>query len=255
MMLKKSVLLIFGTVLCVIAQAQLVNIEARRIKSDTVRFVLTDGVGFSYNDNDGKQLLQLNNNLACQFKSKDLRHIYFLLNNYKLVKAKGKDFINVFFAHLRYNYRLTEEVSLESFFQYQNNLVLLINARVIYGAGMRCKVLNTKYFWAYLGATYMYEFEHSKSCNTTAWQHRLSNYLSFTGHLPKVNIDISGTFYYQPLFSYWRDYRILSDLDVSSKVSQHLAVFVALDYFLDSYTPSNLEQYTFNMRFGFRLNY
>ncbi len=84
---------------------------------------------FSYSDNNGKDLLQISNDLSCQVKSKNLRNIYLFLSKYKWVKTKSDDFINIFFAHLRYNYELTRVTRLESFVQYQNNRMLDINAR------------------------------------------------------------------------------------------------------------------------------
>ncbi len=254
--MKRSFILLLCLFLFVsMAQAQLVNIESRRIKSDSVRFVVSDGISFSYSDNNGKDLLQISNDLSCQLKSKNLKHIYLFLNKYKWVKTKSDDFINIFFAHLRYNYKLTAVTRLESFVQYQNNRVLDVDARVVYGAGLRFKVLNHKNLWAYLGTAYMHEYERSHKYNFNLWQHRSSNYVSLVGKFSDQNLQLSGTMYFQPLYTDMRDYRILLDMELAYKIIKNIAFTTGVDYFFDSETPSGMRQYYLHTKFGCKISW
>ncbi len=253
--MKRAFILLLCLLFVSIAQAQLVNIESRRIKSDSIRFVLSDGIGFSYSDNNGNDLLQLSNNLSCQLKSRDLRHIYLFLNKYKWVKTKSDEFINIFFAHLRYNYKLRAVTRLESFVQYQNNRVLDVDARVVYGAGLRFKVLNHENLWAYLGTTYMYEYEHSHKYNFNLWQHRSSNYVSMVGKFSDQNLQLSATMYFQPLYTDMRDYRILLDMELAYKIIKNIAFITGIDYFFDSEPPSGMQQYYLHTKFGCKISW
>ncbi|MCP4976492.1 MAG: hypothetical protein GY931_10050, partial [Maribacter sp.] len=85
------------------SQAQLVNIEAKRMHTDSTRFVLKSDLLFNYTDNNGEYVLAMNSNISTQFKSKDLNKIYFLVLNYNLVRTDEKDFQNSWFFHARYN--------------------------------------------------------------------------------------------------------------------------------------------------------
>ncbi len=253
--MKRYLILLLCLFVVQMVQAQLVNIEASRIKTDSVRFVLSDGVSFSYNDNNGKDLLQLSNKLSCQVKSKNLRHIYLLLSRYKWVKTKSDDFVNIFFAHLRYNYKMTVVTRLESFVQYQNNRVLDVDARVVYGVGLRFKVIRRQNLWAYLGTSYMYEYERSHKYHFDVWQHRSSNYVSLVARFANTRLTLSNTLYFQPLYEDIKDYRVLLDMELGYKIIANVAFTTGVDYFFDSHTPSGLKQYYLYTKFGCQVSW
>ncbi len=85
------------------SQAQLVNIEAKRMHTDSTRFVLKSDLLFNYTDNNEQYVLQFNSNISTQLKSKDLDKIYFLVLNYSLVRTEEKAIQNSWFLHGRYS--------------------------------------------------------------------------------------------------------------------------------------------------------
>ncbi len=251
--MKKLFLIIIGLLSVATVRAQLVNIETKRIQSDSVRFVLSDGINVKYNDLNGKKLLQIENTLACQVKSKSLKDIFLFLNNYKLIRKDGSNYLNVFFTHFRYNRKLSDKARFESFVQYQSNPVFDINSRVILGTGLRLKAVNRSNFWAYVGTTYMLEFEDSHKYHQSLWQHRSSSYLSFTTQIPESRLTFTGTMYYQPLFKTFKDYRFLSEVSLDYKLSDKIALSTGVDYLLDSQTPAGIRQYYFHSKLGLKL--
>ena len=84
----QTYILIFFNFLFFTAQAQLVNIEAKRMQTDSTRFVLKADLLTNYSDNNGEYVLRIGSNISTQLKSKNLKDIYFLVLNYNLVRTK-----------------------------------------------------------------------------------------------------------------------------------------------------------------------
>lgn len=230
--------------------AQLVNIEARRIQSDSIRFVLSDKFSFSHNDKNGKTLMQISNTLAAQYKTKSLKNIFLGLGSYKLIRTADEDFLNVLFGHLRYNRKITKVFRAESFIQYQRDPVLDISARELFGVGVRFKLISTEYFWAYAGTTYMYEFERSDKFEQSSRHHRSSNYVSLTTSIPKTALTMTGTMYYQPEYKNFDDFRVLAEINIKYKISKHISFNSGYNYFYDNETPMGGRQYYATTKFG-----
>lgn len=235
--------------------AQLVNIEARRIQSDSVRFVLTDIFSFSHNDKNGKTLMQISNTLATQYKTKNLKNIFLGLGSYKLIRTADEDFLNVLFGHLRYNRKITKVFRIESFIQYQRNPVLDISARELVGAGVRFKVVSSENFWAYVGTTYMYEHERSDKYEQTNTHHRSSNYVSLTSSIPNSGFIMTGTMYYQPEYKNLDDFRVLAEIKLKYKINKHVSFNSGYNYFYDHETPMGGRQYYGHTKIGVGLSW
>lgn len=233
---------------------QLVNIESKRMQTDSIRFVLKNDFAFSYSDNDGRYLYQISNGLTTQVKSKDLRQIYLLLGNYSLIRAKDQDFGNSWFLHLRMNYKLTNLFRMESFIQSQGDRVLDVNSRSIAGAGVRLKLISRENIKLYVANAYMYEIERSDELDAYYRNHRSSSYISFSGYFPKAKISIVNTLYYQPLYKDFTDFRILEQFKASYPITKYLKIFALYDYYYDSYTPKERAQYTSKTKVGLSIN-
>ena len=229
---------------------QLVNIESKRMQTDSIRFVLKSDLDFSYNNNDGAYIYRLGGALSTQLKSKDLKKVYFLIGNYKLIRAEEKDFQNSWFAHFRFNYKLSSLFRLESFVQSQHNELLDINSRNLIGTGVRLKVLDKKTIDFYLGNAYMYEIEQSDAFDNRSYHHRHSAYLSFTANVVDGKVSLLNTVYYQPLYEQLKDYRILEQFKAEIPLSKHLNMFTLFNYYYDSITPGGRKQFTSNVSVG-----
>lgn len=244
-------------IFCVISNslyAQVVNIESHRMHVDSVRFVLDNDFSFSYVDNDGKYIFELSDNLTTQLKSKDLRKIYFLLGNFGLIRAEDEDFANNWLIHFRFNYKVTRLFRLESFVQSQSNELLDLSGRRLIGAGVRLKLVSTANVGLYFGNSYMYEIEIGDELNQKFYNHRNNSYLSFSILLPKSEINIINTVYYQPLYNDISNYNISEQFKIVVPFSKKVNVFSLFKYYYDSITPGNRSQYTSNLFLGIGLN-
>ena len=230
--------------------AQLVNIESKRIQTDSVRFTLAADFSFNHSNNDGIQVTQIDAALTTQLKSKDLRKIYFLLGNYRLIDAEEGNLQNAWFLHGRFNYQFTEVLRFEAFVQGQYNQLLVVEQRNLIGAGLRVKWMDKERFTGYAGNSYMYEVEYSERAGTTNYNHRNSTYLTLSYAAKADKFSVANTVYYQPLYRDISDYRILEQFRLDVPLSGWLSVFTIYNYYFDSQTPLNTEEYTSNLNIG-----
>lgn len=232
------------------ADAQLVNIESKRMQTDSIRFTLRGDLSTSYVNNNGAEVFQIGTNLATQQKSKDLHSILFLIADYKLIRAGGDDFENAWMAHLRFNREITHFFRIEAFAQSQVNRILDVTARNLVGGGVRLKLLAKEHARLYWGHAYMYEIEYSDELDLNVRDHRYSTYLSFSANFPNSNVSILNTIYFQPLFRSIQDFRILEQFKLDVPLNDHLNLFAGLDYFVDSITPRGRRQFNTTTKFG-----
>jgi hypothetical protein len=234
-----------------IINAQLVNIEAKRMQRDSVRFALKSDLLFDYTDNNGDYILQIGSNLTTQFKSKDLNKIYFFIGNYNLIRSKDQDFQNSWFFHIRYNQKLSDLFRLEAFIQNQNNTLLTITSRNLIGAGIRLKFISKENTKAYFGNAYMYEVERIADTDENFYNHRNSSYLSVTHSLVKANLDFAGTLYFQPLYRYMGNHRVLAQLKAEMPITNTLSLSALYNYFYSSFSTTRDVDRSSNLGIGF----
>ena len=233
-----------------LAWGQLVNIESQRMQTDSVRFALSADFGFSHANNDGSSINQIDGSLTSQFKSKDLKKIYFLTGNYKLIDSDKENLQNSWFLHARFNYKFTNFWRFETFIQSQFNELLEIQQRSLAGAGVRIKLFGQKEFTAYLGNSYMYEIEKNIDENVSYYNHRNNSYLTLI-YTPKTErFSISNTVYYQPLYENFKDYRLLEQFKLNVPLSKVFKIFGLFNYYFDSLTPLGNKEYSSNINFG-----
>lgn len=245
-------LLILAILLPVLVSAQLVNIESKRIQTDSVRFTLHGDFSFNHTNNDGNQVNQIDAAITTQLKSKDLQMIYFFLGNYGLIDSGEANLQNIWFLHGRFNYKFTRLplLRLETFIQGQYNQLLIVEQRNLIGAGLRVKWVDKKRFTGYAGNSYMYEVEYSDRAGTTNYNHRNSTYLTLSYAAKSGKFSVTNTFYFQPLYRDLSDYRILEQFRLDIPLSKWLSVFTVYNYYFDSNTPLNTTEYTSNLNFG-----
>ncbi len=233
-----------------LVSAQLVNIESKRMQTDSIRFTLNADFSFNHTNNDGSQVNQIDAALTAQLKSKDLRKIYFILGNYKFIDSGEENLQNAWFLHGRFNYKFSQLLRFETFLQGQYNQLLVVEQRNLIGAGLRVKWIDKERFTGYAGNSYMYEIETSDRAGTTNYNHRNSTYLTLSYTTKSQKFSIANTVYYQPLYSDISDYRILEQFRLDIPLSTWLKVFTLYNYYFDSKTPLNTEEYTSNLNLG-----
>lgn len=240
------IILILSSLLFSIATtsiAQTVNIESKRMQSDSIRFVFRGDFGGKYNDNNGKYILQIKSSIATQVKSKDLNTIYFLVANQDLIKSMDNSFNDSWFLHFRANHEITDLFRLEAFVQNQNNKVLDMKNRFLLGAGVRLKLVSTDFMRLYMGNSYMYEIEQGISTEETFYNHRNSTYLSFSVSLFNNTVEAISTTYFQPLYSDFSNYNLLEQLKLDFSLSKKISLFSLFNYSYSYFTPAQRNQY------------
>ena len=235
------------------AYGQLVNIESKRMQKDSTRFALKSDILANYTDNNGDYIFQIGSNITTQLKSEDLKKIYFFIGNYNLIRSQDQDFQNSWFFHLRYNQKLSELFRLEAFIQNQNNKLLTITSRNLIGAGIRLKLFSTETTKAYFGNAYMYEIEKIDITNELFYNHRNSSYFSINQSFKKTRLDLTGTLYFQPLYKYIANHRILCQLKTELPITKVISLSALYNYFYSSFSPTAENDRSSNLSFGFTL--
>lgn len=183
-------------------------------------------------------------------KSKDLKKIYFFIGNYNLIRSPDQDFQNSWFFHLRYNQKLTDLFRLEGFIQNQNNALLTITSRNLVGAGIRLKLISKENTKVYFGNAYMYEIEKIDATDQLFYNHRNSSYLSMNQSFKNTKLDITGTVYFQPLYTHIGNHRILCQLKTELPISKIVSLSALYNYFYSSFSPTAENDRSSNLSFG-----
>ncbi len=234
------------------ARGQVVNIESRRLSTDSVRFVGDFNLALLLNSTNGKSITTIRGNIVAQWKSKNYRHLFLASANYDLAKAEEENFVNNFYIHFRYNYKINTWLRWEAFVQSQTNEPLGIRFRQLVGTGPRFKIQLDPHKDIYIGTAYMYEYEKTIPPYTTTLNlHRWSNYGSLNIHIPKLNGSIISTVYYQPVFSDFSDFRIMNDTKVDFNLTAKWRVYTRFSYLYDSRPPETIRKTALNFEQGF----
>ncbi len=297
-MIKKLVPLVFLLLFFGHSNAQLVNIESKRMTvSSANSYRLNGSINFSYSNNNGTYFSNIGIGITTAFRLKDPSAIYFFTGSYNLAKSKLEDFQNSWFYHIRYNKKLGNadhknygSFRLEAFLQNQNNELQTINSRNLVGAGIRYKFIDyskrkesfrfshgygingyeitkqvestsktkdseefkLKSFKAYFGNSYMYEIEKANSTQQKFYNHRNNSYLSISMDFTKL--ELVNTIYFQPLYSDFSNYRILEQFQIGIPFSNTISFNILFNYFVNSFSPTEVEDYSSYINFGLSFN-
>ena len=235
-----------------LASAQIVNIESQRLQSDTTGWLGGMGSNFLFQKNT-VQVLNINLNAHVEYKAE--KSLYLFLANYNLLRGSGETFSNNLFYHLRYNYKVNKLIRWEVFTQLQQNSITGINLRVLAGTGPRFKLKSTKQFALYAATAAMYEYE--KETTTPAIYHRdirSSSYITAT-YKPNDNTEITGTFFYQPLYKDFADLRILNEISAKFKIVKHLSFIAAWYYLYDSRPAASTPRLNYSISNGIEYDF
>ncbi|MFD2832332.1 DUF481 domain-containing protein [Gramella sp. AN32] len=220
------------------------------MQTDSLRFVLNADFSFNYTNNDGSKVNQISGSLTTQLKSKDYKKIYLFLGNYKLIDTDDKNLQNTWFLHGRFNYKFNQLLRFETFIQGQYNQLLVVEQRNLIGAGLRLKWVDKDNFTGYAGNSYMYEVEYSDEAGTTDYNHRNSTYVTLSYTPKSERFSVANTLYFQPLYEDISDHRVLEQFRLDIPLSNWFKVFTLYNYYFDSKTPLNTEEYTSNLNLG-----
>ncbi len=242
----KKILFIIVFINVLNLNAQVLNIEHLRIANDSTGFAGSIGVNLQLIKNT-RDIFIFGNTIYVQYRNG--KNLIFLINRFSWKKIDDIDIINKGVIHLRYNYKLTDVVSLEAFGQIQYNTISKIKSRQLVGGGTRFKLTEKEKFKAYLGTLFMYEYEKIlNDPNPTIYHnnYRFSGYLSF-GIFPSENFIFTSTTFYQPRLDQFNDYRIYSQNSVSFRVFKKLSLLLTYAISYDTFPAAGIPktQYDF----------
>ncbi|MDH3651174.1 MAG: DUF481 domain-containing protein [Saprospiraceae bacterium] len=235
-----------------LSTAQLVNIESQRLKGHPEGFVGSLGFHYNFFKNVSK-LSSIGMNVHVQLK-KD-RDLYLFMGELDRTRVNESDFSNESFIHLRYTRDLDERtIRWELFTQLQRNTIRLLHMRALLGGGPRFKLTGeSEKFKLYFASLYMFEYEDEIEFSTHR-NHRQSSYLSFT-IAPNDAVRIISTTYYQPLWSDFSDFRLLTDFNLSVKLTTWLTLTSRFYHLRDSDPPGDAPDTTYRFVNGLRFTF
>lgn len=233
--------------------AQIVNIEGKRLQSDTTGWLGSFGSSFLFQNNAVKVL---NINLTAHTEYKTKKGLYLFLADYNFLKGSGETLDDNFFYHLRYNYKVNMKwLRWEVFTQLQQNNITGIDLRFLAGTGPRFKLSGTKKLALYTGVATMYEYEKEKTSPAIYHRNlRSSNYITATCN-PDDNIEIVGTVFYQPLYKNFNDYRILNEISLKFKLKKHLSFTTEWIYLYDRHPAASAPKLNYSISNGIEYSF
>ena len=255
-MLTRSIFTaILACALSAVLSAQVVNIESRRMRTDSVRLAGFAKASLAYTENDNLSLLEVNADAGAQWKSRDLNTDVLLLASYTITRSRSVDYIDVLFGHLRFTRQLTPFLRWEAFLQCQKNPPLGITARLLSGTGPRLKFMDKKHFSAYFGTHYMFEHEVQSTTDIRLNQHRSSSYLSFSLRVPAIKMELISTTYYQPVWGDAPDFRVSTESQLCFSITEDLIWNTDLQWFYDSEPPEGIRNRSLKLIQGLKYQF
>lgn len=232
-----------------VLNAQIINIESKRIATDTTGF--SGKIGMSLSAAKFTQTF-VAAELASHVQWKTNKNLYLLIGDLDIVNAGGESFNNSGFGHFRFNRRLSSKIKMELFSQVQYNSVTKITARYINGIGLRFKLSSHENAKVYWGAAAMYEYEELSDPVIINKDIRLSSYMTFNW-TPTTTIILNNTTYMQPLLEDFNDYRLSNNTRLNFVITRNLSFTTDFNFLYDSRPPVDIPSINYQVKNG--LNY
>lgn len=252
--MKKTCLLLVLLTFTLTINAQIVNIENKRLSAKKEGFSGSIDLNFKLTYST-KQLFQIGDKIKLLYVKK--KHTMMFLTDHSLVKSNSSgEFVNKGFEHLRYNYILKDsgKVVYEAFHQGQFNKIQRINLRLLVGTGFRFKIVDKKNFQFNLGTSIMGEYEELDLDQLTVSKDILSsNYASFDTQLTST-FGINSITYFQPKFIDFGNYRIANESYLRFKFNKFLTFKIVYSLSHDSRNIENVRKtnYTLSNTLSFK---
>lgn len=231
------------------AQAQVVNIEGRRMSNDTVPW--SGFVNFRFNVAENGQR-SLGFGLGGAVQHIHGPHRYFFINDLAFSQVETNSFLNTGFQHLRYNYRYDSLWTGETFVQTQYNKPLRLDFRLTVGAGPRLTAIHSKQFKVNLGTDLMYENEYVTDGPAFS-EARSSTYVAATVNFNEI-ASYTAVVYYQPKLFDASDHRIALESGLLLNITKRMTLESRLNLLKDTAQPAGVPSlsYSWNNLFGFK---
>ncbi len=160
--------------------------------------------------------------------------------------SAGSTIISNTLEHIRYRYTVSDRLLGEVFAQHTFDDIKRLNLRALLGAGPMITIVDGKSYALDLGVSYMLEYEKLRDdefddAGVTDVQHRNSTYL--TGHYEaKDRFQIAESVYIQPRLTGASDIRLLSESQLTFKITERLSYTTSFTIAYDSRQPDNVKR-------------
>ena len=226
--------------------AQVTNVEAQRVKTDTTGWYDEINLGFKL-VKEVQKVFSFDTDLRLQYKTR--KDLYLALGAYDWSGAGSKSLTHNAFLHLRYNRKLKPDwLVWEAFSQVQFNQITKIKLRSLLGTGPRFKLVGKEKARVYLGTAYMYEYTKEKDLELVVRnEHRLSSYFSFS-LFPTDAVSMISTTYYQPKINNWSDYRVSGIFELRTQIARKIFLGLVFKLNYDTFPAVDIPMLTYSIQ-------
>ncbi len=231
--------------------AQIVNIENRRIYEDTSGWSGSLDAGMSITQNSADVLYSGNFRPRAQYKTR--KNHFLIISDLNYTASNKTTFANSGMAHFRYARRIKNSPwKWEGYTQIQYNQLLNQRVRYLIGTGPRWKFIDTNNIRFFVGTSTFWEYEELTEDGIINSNFRWSNYLSWFIRT-KSGFSFSATTYYQPRWDKMKDFRFSGQYQIAQALTKRLDMRFEFNMFYDSEPPVNVRKTVFSSSAGFRV--
>ncbi len=233
-----------------------VNTEKYRKEYDKRGFVVNNAFLFGFTTGN-IEYLSIKEFFRLDYIAK--KSNYFLVGSYHTKKSDSARIINQGFMHLRGIRNISDRFSVETFIQKEFSEFIDLNDRNLIGGGGRINLINYQSkdtlstFRIFCGFGLMYEAEvyDTEPENTKKNLLRSTNYLTMKWDV-NDKIEVSNVTYFQPSLERFRNFRIVSELNVEFLIIKK--VYFSVDFAMryDNEPVTNVEKYDISINNGLR---
>lgn len=179
-------------------------------------------------------------------------HFAFVMASREFAKSNGQESANSSFAHVRYNYYLSDDHSVEVFYQTNVDDFRSLLSRDLAGMAYRQELTNSSAF----GIGLFNETERYLVTNEKIKfdQVRLSTYWVYLADLSK-HASISNTLYYQPNVEAFSDWRAYNRFKIESKITENVRMSFGVLIEHDSQPVLDVESTDVQYQAGFEYEF
>jgi hypothetical protein len=177
------------------------------------------------------------------------RHFVRFYPAYRVRSQGGERIDDERALHLRHSYTFGERLRSFAFVQYQSDLALALEQRVLVGGGMRTRVVTLTGGGIDVGLGVMQEFERVTG-EASRSDLRGANLIVANGKAGTVDLNFTG--FYQPLLEGWSDVRLAGSGTAAVPLGATLALTVAARWRKDTDPPPGVQEEDYGLTVGLR---
>ena len=243
--------------------AQILNIEQHRLRSDSSRFLFKGSLGMqlfnrSAAADDPVNLFGLNASVNAQYEVG--RHAFIAIGQMNYLEINDNPWLNFGFAHLRGHLYAESATSLEIFGQYSYDNFRGLDPRMLLGANIRQRLTSGESVELTLGGGPMLEWERWQDPNTDAIREvsfvKLNTFLVIRKSLSEW-VDLNAITYYQVGYddgiSALR-HRWSGTVNINTRLSKRWSLNNAFQYSYEDKPIVPITRFIFDWRVGLSID-